>query len=82
MRRAPIRPGPKLEAITVPTRWINSADDFINPRGLDYPARAIARMKDATFRMIPESSETRGHGTHTMATFWKQDLAALLDRTR
>lgn len=75
-------PWSRLEAITAPTTWINSADDFINPRNLDLPQRAVARMKDAHFRMIPESNDTRGHGTHTAARFWKQDLADLLQRTR
>ena len=74
-------PWPRLEAITAPTTWINSADDFINPRNLDYPQRAISRMKDARFRLIPESAETRGHGTHTAARFWKGDLADLLRRS-
>ena len=75
-------PWSRLEAITAPTTWVNSADDFINPRNLDLPARAVARMKDARFRLIPESAETRGHGTHTAARFWKQDLADLLQRTQ
>jgi homoserine O-acetyltransferase len=74
-------PWPKLEAITAPVMWINSADDFINPRNLDIPDRAIKRMPNAKFRMIPETSETRGHGSHTWAKFWKQDLADLLART-
>jgi homoserine O-acetyltransferase len=74
-------PWQRLEAITAPTMWINSGDDFINPRNLDYPQRAVARMRDARFRMIPESADTRGHGTHTSARFWKQDLADLLQRT-
>jgi homoserine O-acetyltransferase len=74
-------PWPKLEAITASMTWINSADDFINPRNLDIPQRAIARMPNARFRMIAESSETRGHGTHTWARFWKADLADLIART-
>ena len=74
-------PWPRLDAITAPTTWVNSADDFINPRNLDYPRRAIARMRDARFRLIPETADTRGHGTHTAARFWKQDLADLLRRT-
>lgn len=74
-------PWSKLEAITAPVTWINSADDFINPRNLDIPQRAITRMPNARFRLIPESAETRGHGTHTWARFWKADLAALLART-
>ena len=51
--------------------WINSADDFINPRNFDYPQIAVRRMKDARFHLIPETTETRGHGTHTWAKFWK-----------
>ncbi|MBB5716510.1 alpha/beta fold hydrolase [Sphingomonas aerophila] len=74
-------PWSQLEAITAPTTWVNSADDFINPRNLDFPQRAVARMKDARFRLIPESGETRGHGTHTAARFWKKDLVELLQRT-
>jgi homoserine O-acetyltransferase len=74
-------PWPRLEAITAPTSWVNSADDFINPRNFDFPQRAVARMKDARFRLIPESAETRGHGTHTSARFWQQDLIDLLTRT-
>lgn len=74
-------PWPKLEAITAPVTWINSADDYINPRNLDVPARAVARMPNARFRLIPESKETHGHGTHTWARFWKADLADLLART-
>ncbi len=75
-------PWARLEAIVTPTTWVNSADDFINPRNLDLPMRAVARMKDARFRLIPESAETRGHGTHSAARFWKQDLADLLQRTQ
>ena len=74
-------PWPRLEAITAPLTWINSADDFINPRALDYPARAVKRMRDARFRLIPESIATRGHGSHTWARLWKDDLVALLARS-
>lgn len=74
-------PWPKLDSMTAPVTWLNSADDFINPRNLDVPQRAIARMPNARFRLIPETAETRGHGTHTWARFWKADLADLLART-
>jgi homoserine O-acetyltransferase len=75
-------PWPKLERITAPMTWINSADDFINPRNLDVPQQAVKRMKNAEFRLIPESAETHGHGTHTWAKFWKADLSALLERSK
>ena len=74
-------PWPKLERIRAPLTWINSADDFINPRNLDVPQRALKRMKTARFRLIPETAETRGHGTHTWAKYWKSDLIALLKRS-
>ena len=74
-------PSAKLGKITAPLVWINSADDFINPRNLDYPARAVLQMKNARFRLVPETAETHGHGTHTWAVNWKADLAELLART-
>jgi homoserine O-acetyltransferase len=74
-------PWPGLEKITAPMTWVNSADDFINPRNLDVPQQALKRMKNAQFRLIPESAETHGHGTHTWAVFWKKDLSALLARS-
>lgn len=74
-------PWPTLEKITAPTMWINSADDFINPRNFTYPQTAVRRLRAARFREIDESPETRGHGTHTWAKFWKGDLVALLARS-
>jgi homoserine O-acetyltransferase len=74
-------PWPKLERITAPLTWINSADDFINPRNLPVPPAALKRMPTARFRLIPESADTHGHGTHTWAKFWKADLSALLARS-
>jgi homoserine O-acetyltransferase len=67
--------------MTAPVMWINSADDFINPRNLAIPQQAVRRMKNASFRLIPETAETRGHGTHTWAKFWKADLISLLERS-
>ena len=74
-------PWPQLEKITAPVMWLNSADDYINPHNLPYPWQAVKRMKHAHFRLIPESADTRGHGTHTWAKFWKADLVALLARS-
>ena len=74
-------PWPGLEKITAPLMWVNSADDFINPRNLAVPGQALKRMRTARFQLIPETAETRGHGTHTWAKFWKTDLSALLARS-
>lgn len=71
-------PSPDLEKITVPVLWVNSADDFINPPELGLAEQLVKRMPKARFVLIPASTETRGHGTHTAAKFWKADLAKLL----
>lgn len=71
-------PWPNLEKITVPVLWINSADDFINPSGYGITEKAAARLPTAKFILIPASPETKGHGTHTWAKFWKDDLAKLM----
>jgi homoserine O-acetyltransferase len=74
-------PWPGLERISAPMMWINFADDFINPRNFAYSKLALKRMPNARFRLIPESAETHGHGTHTWAKFWKSDLTSLLARS-
>lgn len=71
-------PSLMLEKITVPVLWINSGDDFINPPELGLAEREVKRMPNARFILIPASPETKGHGTHTWAKFWKADLAKLL----
>ena len=71
-------PWPMLEAIKAPTLWINSADDFINPANYGITEMAMKRLPNSKFILIPASPETKGHGTHTWAKFWKDDLAALL----
>jgi homoserine O-acetyltransferase/O-succinyltransferase len=74
-------PWPNLERIKVPVTWVNSADDFINPRNLSVPQAVLKRMPTVRFRLIPETAETHGHGTHTWAKFWKADLVALIARS-
>lgn len=74
-------PLPHLERVRVPMTWINSADDFINPAGYGIAEAAAARMPSARYVLIPASADTRGHGTHSWARFWRQELIALLART-
>jgi homoserine O-acetyltransferase/O-succinyltransferase len=71
-------PLPLIDRITVPVLWINSADDFINPPELRTAEKAAKKMKRARFILIPASPETKGHGTHTWAKFWKADLKRLM----
>ncbi|MBU1374821.1 MAG: alpha/beta fold hydrolase [Alphaproteobacteria bacterium] len=74
-------PSKGLEAITAPMTWVNSADDFINPPELGIAEREARRLKTTRFVLIPASDKTRGHGTHTWAALWKDELAALLKRS-
>ena len=74
-------PEPKLETITAPVLWINSADDFINPPELGIAQKLVGRMPHAKFILIPISDQTRGHGTHTVASVWKNYLIQFLAET-
>ncbi len=71
-------PGPNLEKIRVPLLAINSADDLINPPELGIPEREIKRVPHGRVIVIPFSDKTRGHGSHTMAALWKDQLLSLL----
>jgi homoserine O-acetyltransferase len=74
-------PLPNLERIRAPMTWVNSADDFINPPDYGIAEAAARRMPGARYVLIPNSPETRGHGTHSWARFWRQQLIDLLQRT-
>ena len=74
-------PSAGLERITAPMTWINSADDFINPPELGLAERFVPRIAGVQYRLVPNSVGGKGHGTHTWAVFWKDDLIALLARS-
>jgi len=74
-------PEPKLSTITAPVLWINSADDFINPPELGLGEKLAAKMPHAKYILIPISDATRGHGTHTVASVWKDYLIQFLRET-
>jgi len=74
-------PGPGLEKIKAPLLAINSADDLINPPDQGILEREIKRVPHGAAILIPESEKTRGHGTHTAASIWKEDLVRFLKET-
>jgi len=75
------KPEPDLEKIIAPWTAINSADDAINPPELKAIDKAILRVKNGKYVLIPASDQTRGHGTHSYPVFWQDHLAALLERS-
>ena len=75
-------PGPNLEKIRAPLLAINSADDLINPPELGIIEREIQRLPKGRAVVIPLSDKTRGHGSHTIAALWKDQLVKLLEETK
>jgi homoserine O-acetyltransferase len=74
-------PGPNLEKIRARLLAINSADDLINPPKLGILEHEIKRVPHGSAIIIPFSDKTRGHGSHTIATLWKDELVKLLKET-
>jgi len=74
-------PGLNLEKIRAPLLAINSADDLINPPELGILEREIKRVPKGRAIVIPLSDKTRGHGSHTIASLWKDQLLELLKET-
>ena len=74
-------PGPNLEKIQTPLLAINFADDLINPPELGILEREIKRVPHGRALVIPLSDKTRGHGSHTVAPLWKDQLVDLLKET-
>jgi homoserine O-acetyltransferase len=60
---------------------INSADDLINPPELGILEHEIKRVPHGRAVVIPLSDKTRGHGSHTIAALWKDQLEALLQQS-
>jgi homoserine O-acetyltransferase len=74
-------PSGGLEKIQAPLLAINTADDLINPPELGILEREIHRVPHGRAIVIPLSDKTRGHGSHTIATLWKDELLRLLAET-
>jgi homoserine O-acetyltransferase/O-succinyltransferase len=74
-------PGPNLEKIRAPLLAINTADDLINPPELGILEREIKRVPHGRAIVMPMTDKTRGHGSHTMAALWKDELAKSLKQT-
>ena len=72
-------PAPALGKIEAPLIAVNSADDLINPPELQILEREIKRVPHGRAVVIPYGGKTRGHGSHTVASLWKQYLEELLE---
>jgi homoserine O-acetyltransferase len=71
-------PEPDLEKIKAKVLLINDAEDVANPPTLGTVERAMARVKNGRYVLIPAGPETHGHFTHYYAAVWKPYFAELL----
>jgi homoserine O-acetyltransferase/O-succinyltransferase len=71
-------PSSRLDEVQAPVLAINSADDLINPPELGLMEALLPRVKRCRYVLIPASERTRGHGSHTWAALWKQELVDFL----
>jgi len=78
-------PEPDLSKIAAWVLALNTSDDFVNPPELRaelHIHRLIHRIPHGRFVLLPITSATRGHTTHTHAAVWKNYLAQLLAESR
>lgn len=71
-------PWDKLDRIKAPVLWINFADDLLNPPELGVADKAVARMPNARFILVPGSEKTRGHGTLNQPEYWGEEVTRFL----
>ena len=75
-------PRPLLDKITAPLLAINSADDQVNPPELGILEEEITKVPNGRAIVLPITDETQGHGTHTHAAQWKDELIKLLEESQ
>ena len=64
-------PSTSLDRITAPLLAINSADDLINPPELGLMEKLMPRVARGRYVLLPITSDTRGHGTHSWPVIWQ-----------
>jgi homoserine O-acetyltransferase/O-succinyltransferase len=71
-------PEPDLDKIKARVLLINTAEDEANPPELGTVERAMRRVRDGRYVLIPASEKTHGHFTHFYAEVWKPHLIEFL----
>jgi len=67
-------PEPDLDKIKAKVLLINDSEDVANPPTLGTVERAMQKVKDGRYVLIPASAATHGHFTHYYAAVWKPYL--------
>jgi len=74
-------PRPGLKDIKAPLTAVNFACDQVNPPELRILEDETEKVKGGKAIVKPITDKTVGHGTHSVAEVWKDDLAELLERS-
>lgn len=72
-------PSPKLNTVQAHVLAVNSADDERCPVESGLMEKHITQLPNATYYLIPGSSETSGHGTVMDARFWSKQFANFIN---
>jgi homoserine O-acetyltransferase len=67
-------PEPDLDKITAKVLLINDAEDHANPPELGTVDRAMKRVKNGRYVLLPAGPNTHGHFSHFYAELWKSYL--------
>ena len=65
---------PDLDKITAKVLLINAEEDEANPPELGTVERAMKRVRQGRYVLIPAGAKTHGHFTHFYAEVWKPHL--------
>jgi len=71
-------PEPDLDKIKAKVMLINDAEDHANPPELGTVERAMKRVKQGRYVLIPAGPNTHGHFSHYYAELWKPYLIEFL----
>jgi homoserine O-acetyltransferase/O-succinyltransferase len=71
-------PEPDLDKIKARVMLINDAEDHANPPELGTVERAMKRVKNGRYVLLPAGPDTHGHFSHYYAKLWKPYLIELL----
>lgn len=71
-------PETDLDKIKAKVLLINDSEDFADPPTLGTVERAMKKVKEGRYVLIPPSAETHGHFTHYYAAVWKPYLVEFM----
>ena len=71
-------PEPDLDKIAAKVLLINAAEDEANPPELGTVERAMRRVRDGRYVLIPAGPKTHGHFSHFYAELWKPYLVEFM----